>query len=902
MAITQGDRLLNLMVESLDQDFLLIQEINANEGLSQLFEFELDLLHIETKEGNKPTPVDPHDVLGQPMTVAVNQPNGTQRYFNGICCRFTQGQRDQWFTHYQATLVPDVWTLTQIARSRIFQNISVDKILKKVFDGFEVDYEIGTFEPRNYCVQYRETDWDFACRLMEEEGIYYYFEHTENSHRMILGNTPDSHRECPSKSKLPFYMNEAELGTEWGGVVLGWYVDNNLRTGKYELWDYNFQLPTSKLDALQLSRFNIGGNQDLENYDFPGGYAKRFDAIDSGRAEHQNVLQKVFDDRKRTVKIRQEEQDAGYKTIRSASDCCSLTAGYRFKLSQHPIAEDNIFHVIITASHHAIQSPSYVAHELVPKAYSVQFTCIPHGGSKSAPFRPPRKTPRPIVHGTHSAVVSGPAGEEIYTDKYGRVKVQFPWDRDLKFDAESSAWLRVATSIAGKKWGTMYIPRIGQEVLVAFMEGDPDQPIIVGEVYNPETMPHYELPKYSTLTYIKTRTSPDDGKGYNELRFEDKANKEQVFIRSQKRMDVRVRGSLYETCGGSRNEVIGYKQENQPGGNLVVTVAGEYDLHVKEDTYIGIDGKLIEGVKGDVAEEYKGKQFTKVSAAAELNAQNITLEALQSITLKVGASFVLVDLMGVTISGPMVKINSGGSAQGTSPAQFADPTDAEQSDTGEPGYLDKPRKGGGSGGGGHRWRTIDGYHAPTVTYDPGSGNYKVGKNIVVKGTDDFKKKALNDIASIGSTPTGKKLLDNIDGGKHTVTVQESPINPATGKRSTGFATKTNPADAENGTGTDTTISYNTDGTKAKDKDGKPIDIPGKEVLGHELIHADHNSSGTNLSSQPDPKDPTGNQEESRTIGINDHKDEPISENKLLEEQGADYRRTDHDGGFVRVKK
>ena len=883
MAITQVARLLSVAVEQLPPQYLLIENLFAREGLSQLFELQLELLHEETKEGHKPTVVDPHSVLGKPMTVSVLQYDGTQRFFSGICSRFTQGQRDQWFTHYTATVVPAVWALTQVARSRIFQNISVDKILKKIFEDYQVDYEIGTFEPRNYCVQYRETDWDFACRLMEEEGIYYFFEHKETTHRLVLGNTPDSHRPCPGKSTLPFYADMTELGDNWTGTVWGWHVENNLRTGTTELWDYNFQLPTSKLDATQASRFDIGGNKDLEVYDFPGGYAKRFDAIDSGRAEHTDVLQKVFEDRKRTVKIRQEEVDVGYKLIHSNSDCCSLTAGYRFQLSKHPVGENNINHVIVSAIYEAQQSPGYVTNQDFPRALTVKFTCIPHG-SGNAPYRPPRITPKPVVHGTHTAVVSGPAGEEIYTDKYGRVKVQFPWDRDLKFDAESSAWLRVATSIAGKKWGTMYIPRVGQEVLIAFMEGDPDQPIIVGEVYNPETMPHYELPKYSTLTYIKTRTSPDDGKGFNELRFEDKQSKEQVFIHSQKRYDLRVRGSMYETCGGSRSELIGIKEENQPGGNLTVTVAGEHNFHVKSDQFITIDGGHYEGVHKDVAEEYKGKQQTVVTGKRELNAQEITLEAMTKITLKVGGSFITVDLSGITISGPMVKINSGGAGMGTSPMNMSDAEDAEASDNGQPGYLDRPRPAGG--GGGRKWRSVTGSHAPPFgTMVMPNGDIHVGKGIVIKNDPNdptFQQKALADLTTMSNYPQGMDTLNSLNNSGHTTTIQHQPTggNSYSPSNVAGALPKgdTFGSTTGNGSGSDGTVNWNPDNPATNSQ--RPRDVG----LHHELSHADHASNGQYDITHPDPSQPNNPHiEETNTIN---------ADNQYRTERGVHTRR-DH---------
>jgi type VI secretion system secreted protein VgrG len=678
MAINESGRLLNVVVKELDQDFLVIEQLSATEGLSQLFEFDLELLHEETKKSNKPTPVDPHDVLGQPMTVRVKQEDGTERYFNGICARFTQGQRDQWFTHYQATLVPHVWFLTQIARSRIFQNTSVDNILRKVFKGFEVDYEIGSFEPRNYCVQYRETDWDFAARLMEEEGIYFYFEHTKNAHRMILGNTPDSHRECPSKSTLPFHLDKGELGEKWTGAVLGWFVDNNLRTGKYELWDYNFQLPTNRLDAIQLGRFPIGGNEKVEIYDFPGGYAKRFDGIDSGGAEHEDVLQKVFDDRKRTVKIRQEEIDAGYKTIRSVSDCCSLTAGYRFQLSKHPLAENNINHVIVTARHEAMQTPGYTSSEILPTPYTIEFTCIPHGSDDAAPYRPPRTTAKPIVHGSHTAVVSGPGGEEIYTDKYGRVKVQFKWDRTQKFDAESSAWVRVAQGWAGNKWGIMFIPRIGMEVVVQFLEGDPDQPIITGCVYNPTTMPPYDLPDEKTKSTLKSNSSQGGG-GFNEFRFEDKSGEEQIFIHGEKNLDIRIKNDAKQIIQNDHHVIVENNEYEKVKGDLHLKVVG--DKKEKVDGSVSLD-------VGSNLQEKAGQKYA-MDAGQEIHLKGgmkVVIEAGMQLSLKGPGGFVDIGPSGVTIQGTMVLINSGGAAgsgSGSSPDAPTDPTEADDANAGE---------------------------------------------------------------------------------------------------------------------------------------------------------------------------------------------------------------------------
>lgn len=696
MAITQDERFLQLSTP-LNKDFFLVRRIRCQEGLNELFRIELELLHEEASEGHEPTVVDPKRVLGNPMIASAHQDGQIVRFYNGICAQFTQGSRNAYFSKYRAEIVPKVWALTQNSQSRIFQNKTIPQILEEVLKGFEFDNEIqGDWKPRNYCVQYRESDWDFASRLMEEEGIFYYFEHTENEHRLILGNTPESHRSCPTRSKITYILNRTELTDAWIPSIHTWRVDDKLRTGRVELRDHHFQLPLNEFIAPHSTKLERGGNAELEWYDWPGGYAKRFDGIDAGGAENPSALEDLFPDRERTATIRQQEIDAGCNNIYATSDCCAVTAGYKFELENHPVRANNVNHVVISARHEAVQNPAYISGEVVATPYIVNFVCMPHGG-QNPPFRPLRKTPKPIVYGSQTAKVVGNPGDEIFTDKFGRVKVHFRWDRSDNNDQKASAWIRVGTLFAGNKWGSQFIPRVGHEVIVDFLEGDPDQPMIVGSVYNAENMPHYELPKFKTLSYIKSHSTPK-AQGFNEIRFEDKAKKEQVFVHSQKRYDLRVRGSMYETCGGSRQEVIGLKDPDNPGGNLTVTVAGCHDFHVKEAEYIGIDQKRNEAVKGEVVEDYQSSQFTLVKTKRSLNAQEIIMEAATKISLKVGASCVVIEPAQITIAAAMVKINSGGFGTETGDPSIDDPMDAELSDNGEPGYLDRPRAGGGRGG------------------------------------------------------------------------------------------------------------------------------------------------------------------------------------------------------------
>ncbi len=678
MATTQDQRTLQLTTP-LGKDYLLINRLRCTEGLNELFRIELDMLHEEIPDSTTLTVIEPEALLGKPMVVvAIQDPMGgesIERYFHGICVNFTQGVRHGWFTGFRATLVPRIWLLTQVSQSRIFQNISVPDILRKVFEGFDYDLEIqGTFEPRNYCVQYRESDWDFASRLMEEEGIYYYFEHTANSHRLILANTPASHRPCPSLSKVGFALDKAG---GWIPSIFTWQVDSSIRTGRYELGDFSFQLPNHKLEARHTSLFNAGDNRKLENYDWTGGYAKRFDGIDAGGGERPAELNKIFSDRERTVRIRQEEIDVSYKTIYGSGDCCTLTAGHKFEFADHPIKKNNINHILVHVEHDADQSPNYVADRPVNRAYNINFTCIPHGEGH-APFRPARRTGKPILHGGQTAFVVGTPGQEIFTDKYGRVKVQFHWDRSGRMDGGSSCWLRVAQGWAGNGWGSMFIPRIGMEVMVHFLEGDPDQPIITGCVYNAANMPPYKLPEHKTRSGIKTGSTVGS-KGFNELRFEDKRGKEQIFIHAEKDQDIRVKEDCMETIGSSRHLIVGGDQREKVYGDKHLRVAGDLYEKIESSTSLQVGGDKDEKVGSKYALE-SGKEIHLKAG------MKVIIEAGVQLTLKGPGGFIDIGPGGVTVQGTMVLINSGGSAgsgSGASPTSPKAPREADEAEGGK---------------------------------------------------------------------------------------------------------------------------------------------------------------------------------------------------------------------------
>ena len=526
MTYTQEGRLIAIETP-LGKDVLLLQRCVGHEGISRLFGFDLDLLSEDPS-------ISRDKIVGQNITITLALTDGSERYFNGFVSRFVQSGKDERFTHYRAEVVPWLWFLTRTADCRIFQNKTIPDIILKIFDdlGFK-DYKNvlqGSFEPREYCVQYRETDLNFVARLMEQYGIFYFFVHEKNKHTLVLANSSTAHQLCPGQPRARY--DYTTTGIEGEDVISSWKVEYELRPGKYALTDYNFEAPSTSLAVTESSVVQVGGNAKYEIYDYPGEYPKK--------PQGQNL-----------VKLRMEEEEALTTVISGASACRAFSPGYRFDLTEHYRQDMNTTYVLTGVQHSASVGETYTTGQDSGAHYSNQFTCVPH----AVPFRPARVTPRPIVRGSQTAVVVGKAGEEIWTDKYGRVKLQFHWDREGKWNENSSCWIRVAQNWAGRRWGAMFIPRVGQEVIVDFLEGDPDQPIITGRVYNAEEMPPYELPKEQTKSAVKSNSSKGGG-GFNEIRLEDAKGKEQIFIHAEHDMDERVKHDSREWIGNERHLII----------------------------------------------------------------------------------------------------------------------------------------------------------------------------------------------------------------------------------------------------------------------------------------------------------------------------------------------------------
>lgn len=688
--ITHHERLMNI-ITPLGENALLINKVSANEGLSELFSYELELFFDEeNKDGVKSTDVKPESLLCKAIAISVTQNDKTtKRQFNGMIARFSSGRRlSRRFSVYYATVVPHIWLLTRNTQSRIFQQMSVPDILKKVFSGFDVAYEHqGNYAPRNYCVQYRETDFDFASRLMEEEGIYYYFKHEDGKHQMVIGDTPQKHLECPSKSSIPFFIDVAQE-TGYVTSIQNWRTDYQLQTGKITLWDYSFQLPDKHLEATKPLSNVVGDTAKLEFYDYPGGYSRWFDGISKAGGEQDSELNKVFEDNMRVAQVRMQEQDVRYKTAAGVSDCSSITAGYYFTLTEHPDSDVNGKYLITSVNHEIEQTPNFETGDYLEFPYRNSFSCIPHGTSGNPPFRPLRKTAKPIIYGSQTAVVVGPGGEEIFTDKYGRVKVQFKWDREGQSDAGSSCWVRVAQSWASKSWGSFALPRIGMEVIVHFLEGDPDQPIITGCVYNAGAMPPYKLPDYKTKTTIKSDSSPGGG-GFNEFRIEDKKGEEQIFIHAEKDFETRVKKDLKELVKNDRHLIVENSQFEKVKTDKHLQVGGDHNEKITSTMSLNV---------GEDLQEKVGQNYAlDAGMAVHIKAgMTVVIEAGASLTLKVGGSnYINISPAGVAIAGTMVMINSGGapgSGAGSSPDTPADPIEACDADPGSKPPVPSPEK------------------------------------------------------------------------------------------------------------------------------------------------------------------------------------------------------------------
>jgi type VI secretion system secreted protein VgrG len=665
--------------------------------------------------------------LGQTVTLKIttDPQAGHIRYINGMVRRIARAEQGHEFHRFRLELVPTLWLLTRNMDSRIFQQMTVPDILKKVLTGLPVTYELqGQYKSREYCVQYRESDFNFASRLMEEEGIYYFFKHSAGSHQMVVADTPQSHPAVPYGAKATYDGGFA--GTPEDDRITDWSIGQEIRAGKSTLWDEHFQLPYKHLEAdkkIQESvsagkvnyKLNAGGASNIEAYEFPGEYSRHFDGITKTGGEQPDHLQWIFEENKRTASVRIQQQAAETMSVDATSGHAGMTAGHTFDLSEH--FSDDSKYVVTAVEHHLTQGIGTDARSHVWDCWN-NFTCMPIG----IPYRPQRVTSIPSVRGVQLATVVGPSDEEIFTDKYGRIKVQFHWDRQGKNDADSSCWLRVGTYWAGKQWGAIHIPRIGQEVVVAFEEGDVDHPIVVGSVYNADQMPPYKLPDKKTVSTTKSHsTKKGQVTNYNELRFEDLKGKEQVYFHAERDMDELVNNDSRESVMHDRDLAVNYDQrekvlQNKHGkvcgnrivetmGNVTAGIGGNRDWTVKGNSRELVQGNNHITVNGDDSEKVGGnmsitigqslqeKTGTKFAheAGQEIHLKagmKVIIEGGMQVTLKGPGGFVDIGPSGVTIQGTMVLINSGGAAGSGSGSSPTAPESPQYPQPDKPNWAD----------------------------------------------------------------------------------------------------------------------------------------------------------------------------------------------------------------------
>jgi type VI secretion system secreted protein VgrG len=487
-------------VKGLDQE-LRVTRFDGHEGMSELFAFDISL-------GCAEHDLSFDDIVGSDAVLEIRSGDSV-RHVHGIVSDFEQGELGKKVTAYRAVLVPTVWKLRNRRASRIFQDLNVAEIVEKVLTKAGIQASAfrfalqGTYKKREYCVQYRETDWAFVCRLLEEEGIAFFFEHMEDGHGLVFSDNNAAFAPVAGNASVVFRTSAGALQSD--EHVSQFLFSQRVRPEKVTLRDYDFKKPTLSLEQ------DASSKDDLEIYDYPGDY----------------------DDPKegaRLAKVRLEELRASRRTGDGDAVCPRLVPGFTFTMTEHPRDDFNRKYLVTRVEHHGIVADMGDAGE---KVYENRFQVIP----ADVPFRPPLVTPKPAVRGVQTAFVVGPAGDEIYTDEHGRVKVHFHWDREGASDDHDSCWIRVAQISAGSAWGAVFLPRIGHEVVVDFIEGDPDRPLVVGSVYHGTNVPPYKLPDDKTKSTIKTNSSTGGG-GFNEIRFEDKKSSEEFFMHAQKDLNA----------------------------------------------------------------------------------------------------------------------------------------------------------------------------------------------------------------------------------------------------------------------------------------------------------------------------------------------------------------------------
>jgi type VI secretion system secreted protein VgrG len=618
----------------LGKEVLLLHGMTGREALSQPFAFTVTLV----SDVRKNQPIDQSKLLGTMVKVTLASEYSADpsladkptRYFNGYATQVVL-QEDEVgnFRVYRVELRPWLWLLTKTTDCRIYQNKTVPQIVEQIFkDSGFTDFKLklgGNYQAREYCVQYRESDLAFVSRLLEHEGIYYYFEFDADKHTLVLTDGTSPHEPRPKYETIDYGHTFAEEHTKetFGGRIARWRPRQELRAGQYASKDYDFTKSGTPLKARQNGP-KPHPQSAFEQYDYPGGYVEA------------SIGEKY-------ASVRLQEEQMSYEMFEANAYSHGLAPGYVFTMAKYPVAAQNAKYLTVEAHYDFALNP-YEASErldvtpdvelnpgaadLKPRDYTCRFSAL----KVATAYRPPRVTPRPVIAGLQTAKVVGPKGEEIWTDKYGRIKVQFHWDREGRFDENSSCWIRTAQMWAGAGWGSQYVPRIGDEVVVSFLEGDPDQPLVTGSVYNGENSPPFALPDKMATSGVKSKSTKDGGRGYNELSFDDTTNKELVNFHAQKDLKSKVERDTQTSVGRDSKSSVD-RNEN---------------TNVKKNRFTKIGGKDTQVVTGD-QNIVVGSQYVTVT-------KTYALSAMVSAEIVCGATIIKITPAGISIVTPKMDI------------------------------------------------------------------------------------------------------------------------------------------------------------------------------------------------------------------------------------------------------
>lgn len=646
---------------------LIPVRFHAVEEISSLYEFSVDAVSHDSE-------ISFEAIVGKPATITLSHEHEVQRHFTGVVCSFAQGGTYAStlgeLIVYRLTIVPWFWLLTLDSDCRVFEEKTIKDVVEDVFKRRASDQEFSfdltaTYAAKPYCVQYRERDFDFASRLLEQEGIAYCFEHGEKSHKLVAFDDSSARPDCKGESELVY--TSAEKTERDQNEVSEWTVEQKVPPGRYALTGHDFTSPSDDNLASAASTIKIGGNANREIFDYPPYYTSK--------------------DGDRYATVRMEELETASYRIRGSGAYMPLVPGTHVKLDGHYRKEFNGKRYLLTRVEHELeQSPGNEG----ATSYSNSFYCLP----ADIKYRPQVRTIKPTVRGSQTARVVGPGGEEIHCDEYGRIRIQFPWDRHGAADGSNVCWARTSQSLAGPAWGGIYTPRIGQEVVVTFIEGDPDRPLVTGVVYNGDNSAPYALPGNKTQSGIKTRStkegSPDN---YNEIRFEDKLGNEMFTIQAEKDLERLVKNDETDEVGHDRTRNVGNDESVTIGNDRTVSVVKNHSESVGENETLDVgedrsrnvganetvavktDQKISVGKKrsidvGDSQTLSIEKDHTETVGADHsisvtknygLNAKKITIVAEDEISIKVGSAQITMKKSGdVSIKGKKINVKGSG--------------------------------------------------------------------------------------------------------------------------------------------------------------------------------------------------------------------------------------------------